>query len=396
MRLLVVGDDNGRALVMSKQEEAACAALDMPLKELTPFEVDDPFNSHSLRGYISRRSDHRYGALYITHVDGKPVPQLVLATPKFPYPFDHNGVFRFPKDVRVVQAFEKLDGTNVFGYSYRVWGGEQCVTYKTRLLPVLQESRFGPFLTYWREMLAKYPRIHDAIVRYEGYGLSFELYGARNKHLVIYDVSLDCCLLFGVRRDGGLEPPTTLPGQPVYPCPIPDCVTAHSARGLESVYKAMQGELEAGLTTDEVLGGYRGAEGRVWYVATPGAWQAFKCKPETIEAIHWAAGGLGASVIRATAYNVLENHDRCTPELLRELLLEEFNETEIDIAWHVVLRVSAQVNVEAELRERVFALYAETGLRFEDDPPAIMRLLSPHFPKKQMRYVYSLLAGVKR
>lgn len=378
---------------MTKEEERALEALDLPMKEVQHFDVPDVFNDHRLEGFISHRGDHRYGALYITRVDSKPVPQLVLATPKFPYPMDKNGMFHFPKNARVVEAYEKLDGTNVFAYKYRIWGGETCVTYKTRLLPVLGESRFGPFLTFWREMLEKYPRIPAAVLDYHGYGLSFELVGARNKHLIIYDFPLDTRLLFGVEPNGTLAPPTAIPGQ--WPCAAPDYKVARTLKSLENIYKAMQAELEAGLTTDDVLGGYRGAEGRVWYVAVPGQWLAFKCKPETIEAIHWAAGGLGASIIKATAYNVLENHPRCTPELVRELLLEEFNETEIDLAWAVVMRVSAQVNQELELREQVFDLYAQTGLDFNADPPAVMRALSPHFPKGQMQHVYSLLAGLR-
>ena len=374
-----------------REEERALEALGIPMKEAQHFDVQDAFNPHRLEGLISHRGDHRYGALYITRVDGKPAPQLILATPKFPYPFDKNGMFHFPKNVRTVEAYEKLDGTNIFAYKYRIWGGETCVTYKTRLLPVVGESRFGPFLTYWREILTAYPGIWQAVLRYEGYGLSFELYGARNKHLVIYDVALDTRLLFGVRLDGTLEPPAHMA---VHPCPHPPVTVAHTPKGLENIYKAMQAELEAGLTTDEVLGGYRGAEGRVWYVSAPGQWFAFKCKPETIEAIHWAAGGLGVSVIKATAYNVLENHPRCTPELIRELLLEEFNETEIDIAWRVVMRVSEQVNIEAELRYAILERYAEIGLDFNADPPSVMRALSPHFPKSQMSHVYTLLKGV--
>jgi hypothetical protein len=378
---------------MTKEEENAIEALDIPLKELQFFDVHDPFNDHQLEGYISRRGDHRYGALYITKIDGKPCPQRILATPKFPYPFDKNGMFRFPKNTKEVLAYEKLDGTNIFAYKYRIWGGDICVTYKTRLLPVVGESRFGPFLTYWREILEKYPTIPDVVRRYPGYGLSFELVGARNKHLIIYDFPLDTRLLFGVRLDGTLEPPTKVGHLPCLP---PHCTIAHTLKGLENVYKAMQDELEAGLTTDDVLGGYRGAEGRVWYMSAQDQWYTFKCKPSTIEAIHWAAGGLGASVIKATAYNVLENHPYCTPELIKELLLEEFNETEIDISWTLIMRVSAQINRELETRNRVFDLYKQTGLDFAVDPPAVMRSLSSHIPKSQMRYAYSLLAGTRR
>lgn len=371
--------------------ERACKALEVKPNELNEFEVDDPFNDNCLEGFVCRRGDHRYGALYISRVNGTPRQQLVYATPKFPYPFDKNGMFRFPRGVRLVEAYEKLDGTNVFAYKYTDWSGDVFVTYKTRLLPVLGESRFGPFLTYWREILERYPGIPGAVRDYPGYGLSFELYGARNKHLLIYDVSLDATLLFGVKRDMGLEPPAALPAS-AHPCPSPDRVLLRGKEELENYYRAMQAELEAQLTSDEELGGYRGAEGRVWYMAVDGGWAAFKCKPETIEAIHWAAGGIRKQTIQATAYNVLENHDRCTPEFVKELLLEEFNETEIDLAWALVMRVSAAVNEEAETRSKVFALYESLGLDLAADKAGTMRTLSPHFPKNKMKYVYTILA----
>ena len=52
----------------------------------------------------------------------------------------------------------------------------------------------------------------------------------------------------------------------------------------------------------------RGTEGRVWYMRTlPGDVVMFKCKPESVEQIHFAAGaGLSKNIVRATAYNVLE------------------------------------------------------------------------------------------
>lgn len=376
---------------MSELERAA-EALDVKANELTEFDVGDPFNDgNRLAGFVCRRSDRRYGALYISHVKGALRRQVIYGTPKFPYPFDRDGVFCFPRGVQRVEAYEKLDGTNIFAYKYTDWSGESYVTYKTRLLPVVGESRFGPFLTYWREILKRYPKIPAAVLNYSGYGLSFELFGARNKHLVIYDVPLNARLLFGVKADGRLEPPTALP-MPTYPCPYPDRVVAESSLDLEGVYRAMQAELEADLTADEKLAGYRGAEGRVWYVAVAGGWTAFKCKPQTIEALHWASGGIDKQVIQATAYNVLEDHDRCTPELVRELLLEEFNETEIDLAWMLVMRVSSAVNEEAKLRAKVFELYESLRLDLLADKAGTMRALASHFPKGRMQYVYALLA----
>src|ERR1700676_5256050 len=104
-------------------EEQAVAALGVAAKELQAFEVEDPFNDrHMLRGFLCHKPDHRYGAMFLTHVNGEEEPQLVFATPKLAYPFDKAGTYRFPP-AREVLIYEKLDGTNVLAYFYR-WRGQ--------------------------------------------------------------------------------------------------------------------------------------------------------------------------------------------------------------------------------------------------------------------------------
>ena len=76
--------------------ETALRLLELEEKWVQPFVVQDPFGGFALEGFLSQRPDHRYGALAITRVDGKPAPQRVLATPKIHYPFDRGGKFRFP------------------------------------------------------------------------------------------------------------------------------------------------------------------------------------------------------------------------------------------------------------------------------------------------------------
>jgi len=49
---------------MSKRINIASEALTVPEDELNEFELEDPFNKgHLLSGFISRRGDHRYGAV---------------------------------------------------------------------------------------------------------------------------------------------------------------------------------------------------------------------------------------------------------------------------------------------------------------------------------------------
>ena len=62
---------------------------DLQLKEdeLQSFEVEDPFNpQNELKGFISRRSDYRYGSIAITHINGRDAYQIQFGTPKQKYP----------------------------------------------------------------------------------------------------------------------------------------------------------------------------------------------------------------------------------------------------------------------------------------------------------------------
>ena len=128
-------------------------------KWLQPFDVGDPFNDDlRLRGFLCQKPDHRYGALVITHVDDAETPQLILATPKLHYPFGKDGSFHFPP-VKTIHLYEKLDGTNVLAYRYRDGNGQWRLTYKLRLSPTLRNSRWGPFLDMWRELLQSHPTI---------------------------------------------------------------------------------------------------------------------------------------------------------------------------------------------------------------------------------------------
>ena len=178
----------------------AMELLEVAEKWLEPFDVTDPFSKLRLEGYLSLKPDYRYGALALIKVGGKEAPQRILATPKLRYPFDRNGAFHFPS-VRQIDIYEKIDGTNIFGYQFKDARGRSHVTYKLRLHPVLRNGKWGSFLDMWNEMLKRYPQIAE-LPLINRCSLSFELYGSRNSHLMLYDTPLDCALLFGVDANG--------------------------------------------------------------------------------------------------------------------------------------------------------------------------------------------------
>lgn len=363
------------------------SVLGVPAKDLQEFEVDDPFNGHVLRGFLCRRPDHRYGAMYLTHVNGEDEPKLIFATPKLHYPFDRAGTYRFPP-AREVLIYEKLDGTNVLAFYYQ-WRGQKYLTYKLRLSPVIRNSRHGPFLDFWKEVLQEHPNI-PKLPGINDCSISFELYGARNKHLVIYDAPLAVAALFGVERDGRIRPPADLQ---LLGVPSASLVGRMEQAGdYQKSYQGHQAEFELG---NQLLddGAIKGSEGCVWYMRTVADQVVmFKCKPESVEQIHFAAGaGLSKNIVRATAYNVLETDPEVTYAGVIALLLEDYSEEEIEKYRSVIDQVVVDVREEIQFRDQVLAAYDALGLDIMTRKNEVMRALSRHFPKVLMKKVYSVL-----
>ena len=367
--------------------EQATKALDVAAKDLQEFEMEDTFNGHLLHGYLCRRPDHRYGALYLTHVNGEEETQLIFATPKLHYPFDRAGTYRFPL-AREVLVFEKLDGTNILGFCYH-WRGQSFLTYKLRLSPIVRNSPHGPFLDLWREILQQYPATQQ-LPALNGCSISFELYGARNKHLVVYDAPLAVAVLFGVAKGGAIRPPTDLQ---LLGVPSAALVARLAQAGdYQTLYQRHQAECEQGNQLIEE-GALRGTEGRVWYLRTvAGAVVMLKCKPESVEQIHFAMGaGLSKAIVRATAYNVLETEAEVSYEGVRTLLLEDYSEEEIEGYRPLIDQVIAQLNEELQFQAQILAVYDTLNLDLATQKDQVMRAFSAQFPKKLMRKVYALL-----
>jgi hypothetical protein len=259
----------------------ACELLRVDEKFLSPFDVCDPFNGDMrLEGFLCQRPDHRYGGLALLRVGGEAVPQAIFATPKLHYPFGKDGRFHFPPIARA-HLYEKLDGTNVLAYRYRDAGGAWHLTYKLRLAATLRNSKWGPFLDYWRELIGRHPGI-PGLVEANNCHISFEMYGARNAHLIMYPVDLAPAVLFGVRPlDASIVGPFELDLRGVPLAPLLGDLDAREDPAAR--YAALRAEMEAKNrpAADEKLSG---TEGAVWYVTEPGGRVTmWKCKPESVE-----------------------------------------------------------------------------------------------------------------
>ncbi|MFO7598621.1 MAG: hypothetical protein R6X27_02280 [Candidatus Desulfacyla sp.] len=360
--------------------------LELDEKWLQPFDVADPFSGLRLEGYLSLKPDHRYGALALLKVDEREAPQRILATPKLRYPFDRSGAFHFPS-VRKIDIYEKIDGTNILAYRLRDAENRWHVTYKLRLSPVLRNGKWGHFLDMWKEMLDRYPQIPGLPVMNEC-ALSFELFGSRNALLMLYETPLDCALLFGVDADGRYRSIDELDCGEV---PVPahlGCLKA--GEDPVAVYGRIRERLQATIQArdDDKLSGQEGA---VWYVTTTEMERVlFKCKPESVEAIHWK-GGINKGAVLATCWNMLETEDVLHYERLERLLLEEYSQAEIDAFRGHIDACMEAVNEELRFRDRVLEAYDSVGIKLTEDKASVMRRLSEEFPRALMKKVYTLI-----
>lgn len=356
----------------------------------------DPFNKGNfVEGVISRKSNEYYGAMIINKVNNVHCEQLIMATPKMHYPFgkteDDTRHYNFPK-AKEIEIYEKLDGTNVLSYFYLDAKGNRYMSFKTRLRPFLASSKFGNFHDMWIETSKdKWKDIRDVMTKFNC-NLSFEMYGSRNPHLVVYDIPLSFALLFGVTNNGNILAPSDL-GYGRYeasitPAKLIDVVTKDYVWNYTENQKNLEDKLKK---VDENY--YSGVEGTVWYLKTPeGRCIQFKCKPETIETIHFSQGaGLGKNTIVATCWNALENVDELTVEFVKQLLLEEFDPRVVEANHYLIEKCVQFVTGELHYRTRILEEYRKTGLNFLSDKVSVMRAMSQVFTKNEMKKVFSTI-----
>ncbi len=364
--------------------QRASELLNIPAKEFNEFSEIDPFNGFKLSGYISRHGDHRYGAMVILEIDGIPCEELIYATPKLHYPFDKYGKYNWPT-IDELETYVKLDGTNILAYQY-VHKGQIYTTYKTRLSPVLKASQFGDFLSLWRECLQNNPWINRAVTDNPDYNLSFELFGTRNPITVQYDVDLETAILFGVRRhDHAVKPPTQL----ILP---PDAKLAgqtsfYDKNALGDPTKLYNFHREEGSKQNkETLT----TEGNVFYVHSGGKWHMFKCKPEEIEKIHWAAGGIPQIAIYNTIINAYEDMDQPNIPYITQLLLEEYTQKQIDDREDSIAKLFKKAKKQMDLKKNVNEVYRkaiEEGFDIKADKNGTLRWMSQFFSRDDMKKV---------
>lgn len=388
---------------MTSISKAAALLDDVSENTLKPFEEQDPFNPQNVvSGFLCRQSDRRYGALVICSVNWLAVPeQVVFCTPKLRYPFgrtneDGGRNYHWPPDVTEVRVYDKIDGTNICNWSYEDSLGNRFSTFKTRLTPFLRTSTggFGDFLGLWNEILERSGeglRSVPSVLSGER-TLSYEMYGYRNPHLIAYPgVALEARLLFGVdQRTGEVVLPNSVPEVRLPSADLLEVFSdekAFSSQFLTESYNKWRDQIEDGNVAQED-GTILGSEGTVFYVLSGDTYLQYKAKPQGVEAQHWSSGSIPMSIILPTVWNALESCDELTTQYVAELLLEEFPASAVDVSRTRIGKAIDQVHERLAYREKILAVYRENaaGLVEKRD---IMRAMSPHFPKSEMKKVFT-------
>lgn len=370
------------------------------MKNTVPFSEKDPFNNNEVEGWLYRAPNLQYGMLFIEKVNGRSCPQTVWATPKLHYPFDENGRYHFPSDVAKVEVYEKLDGTNVLAYIYLDADCNEFVSYKTRLTPFIREGE-RKFITLWREILNRYPKIPELCFKVRR-NVSYELYGKRNKELLEYDTSLDARVLFFRRDDGAVLVPS------LYHSILSEYLLQHadliatidSNSNLEDEYNKIVDFLNKKLIIQTVIENGKevkvpisGLEGTVWYMVGPAGTIQYKCKPDLIKEIHMLASvGIPRHSIYSTCKNAFEDMDNPTVDYIKQLLSEEFSESDIERKILQIERILSEVKFDVKLRREIIDEYNKhPDFDIAKDKRTVMRYFSNVYPKAQITRVYTVL-----
>ena len=280
-------------------------------------------------------------------------------------------------------------------YKYYDIEGKEYLTYKTRLGPIISDTGYGSFLSMWKEMLEEHKWINNIIKMNPGWNLSFELYGSRNPITVKYNSPLLVKLLFGVRRkDHVIRPPSQLNILYVPLEYLPEFFSFNifnisDLKNITKCYEFARTRISF-KNKDELL-----TEGMVFYAQTgQPSWRMFKCKPDEIQKIHWAASGvIQKREIWNTAINAFEDVE---PDIdyLKELLKEEYTEQMIYKSKVRIDKIFKEVTKHMRDVKKINEAYIiakDNGFDLRENKNETFRFLSKHFKKEEMKKVGTIL-----
>lgn len=356
---------------------------------------------HHLEGWLCREESERLGMLAVTEVDDHERLEFIYAMPKIPYPYQQTKqeirvTIPVPQNVTDARFNLKLDGTCIIFYPLTDDSGEVIeVVPRTRLQPTLTPSRWGDWPTLLEEAMPDRTPVERA-VREQRITLCFELWGYRNPHLVSYETPLALTLHTGLRHKRPVSYRILSDVARRYDLPLIDAVEVAEPddEHLRRAYRAIQEEMEA---RNRAAGEETFVEeGAVLMLSTPRTATYYKCKPASIEEIHWAMGqSLSKEIVLQALHKMRENgydFDAGRVEDLMDVLEADFDRPLIETQADLLRRVWREYVTELQRKEWLRQLVEASGLDPRETPlPALMRHLSQHYPAKQMRWVYTAI-----
>ena len=357
----------------------------------------DPFNpGNHLEGHIQAQGGDEYGALRIEAVNGQPAPQLIRVMPKTTYPFFKDGAWVLTGLERL-EAYCKLDGTNICQFGYQDAQGREFTSFKVRIRPFMAPF----FISLMERSFRMYPGVRDRKLR-PGEACMYELYGHENPMLIHYPQPIDLALILAREPDGRI---VTLKEQdnPIFhgiDCPQAPHRPITDISDIQADYRRRQDELTRELTplTDEQ---FEGQEGEMLYAVFPdgartqpgGFTRLIKLKAHQIEEIHWAKDHIGKNEVLATARNIFELSENPGEQELVQLLSEDWSTKQIDRSIDTIRNALEHTLERRRYQQKVLEVYNHHHGPddFRQDPRAVMRSLSRQFSRKDMSRVYTVL-----
>ena len=367
-----------------------------------PFEAVSP-GGIPFGGYLCRQESEKLGMLAITHLAGEERLEFVYAMPKIHYPYLKDREGRPQVSISVAQNVvdarftEKLDGTAIIFYGLTDKNGEiREVLPRTRLQPILAPSRWGDWNKLLAEALPDRRGVEQA-VRSQRVTLAFELWGYRNPHMISYDTPLALTLHTAIRHKKPVSHRLLADFAQRYGFDLAKSVAVvePNADGLAAAYRRLQQEME---TRNQAAGADKFLEeGAILVLSTAETAMYYKCKPPTIEEIHWAQGaGIGKYNVEHTLYKMAENgYDFLTGSVadVKQELESDFDADAVINAAELIERVYTDFVLEQQQRQWLKQLVDNSGLDTHD-LPNLMRHLSQHYAKRQMSWVYGTVKSL--
>jgi len=364
-------------------------------KYWTAFSVVSP-RGVPFEGWVCQQESDKLGMLAVTRVEGQERLEFIYAMPKIPYPYLREAegarlVIPVPMNATDARFNVKLDGTAIIWYPLRDAQGNVEVIPRTRLNPVLAASKWGDWPALLKEAWPDPSPIARAVLEHNVV-LAFELWGYRNPHLVSYQTPLALTLHSGIQHKRLIAYHRLAHIAKTYNLPLVESVAlgALDADALARAYRELQDKMEArnrAAGQDTYV-----AEGAVLVISTSETAEYYKCKPASIEEVHFAQGrGLSKEIVTQTILKMAENaynFDGGRVEDLEAELEKDWERPVIEGQADLIRRVWLDYLVEQQKRAWLKHLVDEAGLP-TSDLPNLMRYLSKHYSRGEMSWVYN-------